>query len=125
MCSRCWEYLAPEAWRNGPRSLHGADSGRGRQEWKAYARRSGRADFGRVQIEVNEDVSTTLDSETKDINKTWKVEVSWGCGGTDGTRDEIVPGQSAENFANAIDHAVMLAKIWKMERTRRKGGITP
>ena len=62
--------------------------------------------------------------ETEDYWKTHetgklaiKSEVRWSCGGTDGTVDEI---RTAENFARAMDHAVMLAKIWKMERQEGK-----
>ena len=122
MCSRCWEYLSPEAGGTD----HGVFMVRIRTRDERNGRRMAEIrprGFWSAQIEVNERVDHSYDPETKDINKTWKVEVSWGCGGTDGTRDEIVPGQFqsyAENFANAMDHAVMLAKIWKMERQERK-----
>ncbi len=52
-----------------------------------------------------------------------KYEVRWGCGGTDGTHAQIRLGQFdsyAENFARAVDHAVMLAKSWQIEREERK-----
>ena len=40
-------------------------------------------------IEVHEDTSHTYNGETKTVEKNWEVRISWGCGGTDGTVDEI------------------------------------
>ncbi len=116
MCSRCWDYLAPE---NGGKD-HGLfmvrtrirDDRDGRRE--AQIRPRG---FWSGTIEVFESIDHSYNPETKQIEKTWKVRVSWGTGGTDGTVDDI---RAAENFTRAMDHAVMLAKIWRMDRHEEK-----
>lgn len=66
---------------------------------------------------MHEDIHHSYNAETKEVEKSWNVRVSWGSGGTDGTVDEI---RAAENFGRAMDHAVMLAKIWRMERQDKK-----
>ena len=115
MCSRCWDYLAPEAGGTD----HGLfmirirtknDEGRRMAEIRPRGFWSG-------TIEVHEDIQHTYNGETKTVEKSWDFRVTWGCGGTDGTVDAI---RTAENFARAMDHAVMLAKIWKMERKEGK-----
>jgi hypothetical protein len=118
MCSRCWDYLSPEAG--------GTDHGqfmvririRDDQDGKRMAEIRPRG-FWSGTIEASEDIHHSYNAETKEVEKNWHVRISWGSGGTDGTHDEIRPGQFnsyAENFTRAMDHAVMLAKIWKMER---------
>ncbi len=115
MCSRCWDYLAPV---NGGKD-HGLfmiriktkdDAGRRYAEIRPRGFWSG-------TIEVHEDIQHTYIGETHTVEKSWNVRVTWGCGGTDGTVEDI---QAAENFTRAMDHAVMLAKIWKMERQEGK-----
>ena len=116
MCSRCWRFLAPEAG--------GTDHGLFMIQIRVKEEQTGRRmaeirprGFWSGTIEVHEDTSHTYNGETKTVEKNWEVRISWGCGGTDGTVDEI---RQAENFARAMDHAVMLAKIWKMERQEGK-----
>ena len=112
MCSRCWQYLSPEAGGED----HGLfmirtetrDDQNGRR--LAFIRPRG---YWSETIEVRERLRPSYNPDTKEYEKSWTVEVSWGSGGTDGTVDEI---RAAENFARAMDHAVMLAKTWKMER---------
>jgi len=119
MCSRCWWYLAPEAG--------GTDHGlfmlriqiRDDQDGRRMAEIRPRG-FWSGTIEVSEDIQHSYNPETKEVEKNWNVRVSWGSGGTDGTVDDI---RAAENFTRAMDHAVMLAKIWKMER--KEGTNTP
>jgi len=111
MCSRCWWYLAPEAGGTD----HGLfmirirtkdDDGRRMAEIRPRG-------FWSAMIEVHEDIQHPYNAETKEVEKNWNVRVSWGSGGADGTLDDL---RAAENFTRAMDHAVMLAKIWKMER---------
>lgn len=115
MCSRCWWFLAPEAGGTD----HGLfmirirtknDEGRRMAEIRPRGFWSG-------TIEVHEDIQHTYNHETREAERNWNMRVTWGCGGTDGTVDDI---RAAENFTRAMDHAVMLAKIWKMERQERK-----
>ena len=115
MCSRCWWFLSPESGGKD----HGLfmirirtkdDDGRRMAEIRPRGFWSG-------TIEVHEDIQHSYNHETSEAEKKWNVRVTWGCGGTDGTIDEI---QTAENFTRAMDHAVMLAKIWKMERQEGK-----
>jgi hypothetical protein len=120
MCSRCWDYLSPEAGGtdHGVFMMRVRTSDDGRRSVEIRPR-----GFWSGTIEVRERIDHTYLSDTKEIQKSWKVEVSWGSGGTDGTHDEIVPGQFqsyAENFANAMDHAVNTAKLWRMERQEKK-----
>ena len=114
MCYRCAHYLAPE--KGG--TDHGAfmvrietrDDGLRR----AFIRPRG---FWSDAVEVHETEDYWASHEAG--KKVIKHEVRWGTGGCDGTHDEIRVGHFdsyAENFARAMDHAVMLAKIWKMER---------
>lgn len=73
-----------------------------------------------VEVHETEDYFASLETGKQVI----KHEVRWGCGGTDETHAQIRVGQFnsyAENFARAIDHAVMLAKSWQIEREERKG----
>lgn len=110
MCSRCWWYLAPEA--------DGVDHGlfmikvQTYNDGLRYAELRPRG-FWSGTIEVRERIDHSYDSETKMRVESWGVRVSWGAGGTDGTLDEI---RTAENFTRSMDHAVMLSKIWKMQR---------
>jgi hypothetical protein len=115
MCSRCWWFLAPEAGGVD----HGLfmirvrtkdDHGRRMAEIRPRGFWSG-------TIEVHEDIQHSYNGETKMVDKSWDFRVTWGCGGMNGTLDAI---QTAENFVRAMDHAVMLAKTWKMERQERK-----
>jgi len=114
MCSRCWWYLAPEAG--------GVDHGlfmikvQTYDDGLRYAEIRPRG-FWSGTIEVRERIDRSYDSETKMRVESWEVRVSWGAGGTDGTLDEI---RTAENFTRSMDHAVMLAKIWKMQRNEGK-----
>jgi ribosomal protein L37E len=116
MCSRCWWFLAPEA---GGRD-HGLFMIRVRVKEEESGRRMAEIrprGFWSGTIEVHEDIQHTYNHETQAAEKNWNMRVTWGCGGTDGTVDDI---QAAENFTRAMDHAVMLAKIWKMERQEGK-----
>ncbi|MBE0568411.1 MAG: hypothetical protein IH577_01885 [Deltaproteobacteria bacterium] len=120
MCSRCWDYLSPVAGGtdHGVFMVRVRTSDDGRRSAEIRPR-----GFWSGTIEVRERIDHSYIPETKEIQKDWKVDVSWGSGGTDGTHDEIVPGQFqsyAENFANAMYHAVNLAKLWKMERQEKK-----
>ena len=112
MCSTCWQYLAPD--------IGGTDYGLfmvkvQRHQYDDNVR------FAEIRprgfwsgiIDVREGINLSYNLETKKTEKEWTVRVSWGSGGTDGTVDDI---RAAENFTRAMDHAVMLAKIWKMER---------
>lgn len=120
MCSRCWEYLSPE--------VGGTDHGvfMVRIQTRDDGRRSAEIrprGFWSACIEVREMTDISYNDDTREVTKKIRVEVSWGSGGTDGTHDEIGPGQFksyAENFANAMDHAVNLAKLWMMERQEKK-----
>jgi ribosomal protein L37E len=116
MCSRCWWFLSPEAGGKD----HGLFMIRVRVKEEESGRRMAEIrprGFWSGTIEVHEDIQHTYNGETKMVDKSWDFRVTWGCGGTDGTLDAI---RTAENFVRAMDHAVMLAKIWKMERQERK-----
>jgi hypothetical protein len=115
MCSRCRDYLSPE--RGG--KDHGLFMIRVRP-----IDNSGRRDaeirprgFWSGTIEVREQLRHSYNADTKEIEKSWEVEISWGSGGTDGTLDKV---QAAENFTRAMDHAVMIAKTWRTERQDKK-----
>jgi len=68
-------------------------------------------------IEVHENINHVYNDKIKTVEKNWDVRVSWGSGGTDGTQDSI---RAAENFTRAMDYAVMLARLWKMQRQQGK-----
>ena len=112
MCSTCWQYLAPEVGGKDHELFMLRIRIRDEQDGRRMAEIRPRG-FWSGTIEVNERTDLSYDAETKTAVKTWTVRISWGSGGTDGTLDEI---QTVENFTRAMDHAVMLAKIWKMER---------
>ena len=107
ICFRCAQYLDP--------AKDGTDHGlfmvrietRDNGLRRAFLRPRG---FWSDAIEVGETEDIWASHETG--KKVVKQTISWGSGGTDGTVDEI---RAAENFARAMDHAVMLAKIWKTE----------
>ena len=114
MCTTCWQCLAPDVGGTD----HGAfmvrietrDDGLRR----AFVRPRG---FWSDAVEVHE--TEDYWASHKAGKKVIKHKVRWATGGCDGTHDEIRVGHFdsyAENFARAMDHAVMLAKIWKMER---------
>ena len=108
MCYRCAHYLAPE--KGG--TDHGLFMDQIEVRDKGLRRSTIRPrGFWSDAIEVNEREDYFASYEAKKMIV--KQDVSWSTGGTDGTVDEI---RAAENFARAMDHAVMLAKTWKMER---------
>jgi hypothetical protein len=118
MCSRCRDYLSPKRG--------GMDYGLFMLRTETWDDQNGRRiasirprGFWSGTIEVREQLRHAYNPDTKEIEKSWEVEISWGSGGTDGTLDQV---QAAENFIRAMDHAVMLAKTWRTERQEKKEG---
>lgn len=108
MCYRCAHYLSPEKGGKDHGLFMVREETRDKGLRRAFLRPRG---FWSDAIEVHETEDYFASYEAK--KTVLKQTVNWSTGGTDGTVDEI---RAAENFARAMDHAVMLAKIWKMER---------
>ena len=108
MCTTCWQCLAPDVGGTDHGLFMVRTETRDNGLRRAFLRPRG---FWSDAIEVGETEDYFASYEAK--KTVIKQSVSWSTGGTDGTVDEI---RAAENFARAMDHAVMLAKTWKMER---------
>lgn len=108
ICYRCAQYLDPEKDGKDYGLFMVRTETRENGLRRAFLRPRG---FWSDAIEVNETEDYFASYEAK--KTVLKQSVSWSTGGTDGTVDEI---RAAENFARAMDHAVMLAKTWKTER---------
>jgi len=114
MCGYCASYLAPE--RGGTdfgffmmRITQREDEAR---ERRAEYRPRG---YWSDAIEVTEQRRPEwTEGETK---FRWDVDVRWGSGGHDGSLSDI---EAAEMFQNALAHAILIAKTWKMERQEGK-----
>lgn len=110
MCWKCYSFLAPE--RGG--KDHGLfmvvteeEAGTGNIRLARIRPRGFWSDVVEVRERRN-----FWDAKPGEPAK-YDMDVRWSTGGTDGTVDSI---RAAENFARALDHAIMLAKIWKTER---------
>ena len=113
MCSYCATYLTNGGTDHGNfmvRVRTVDDTGRRMAEIRPRG-------FWSDAIEIRERLDHRYNVDTKEIDLSWEVEISWGSGGNDGTRSSI---EASENFTRAMDHAVMLAKSWRMERQENK-----
>ena len=113
MCGHCSGYLAPE--RGGSdfgffmTRIEKRDSVDG--ERRAFYRPRG---YWSDAIEVTERKQPEWGAT---MSFRWEVDVRWGSGGHDGSIDDL---EAAEMFQNALAHAILIAKTWKMERQEGK-----
>jgi len=107
MCNRCWWYLAPDGC--------GVDFGYLMYRIKTYSDGVRRMEI-RPRGFWSESIKVSEERENfSDLDSEIKVDISWSCGGVDGT---LNPVDTAISFRDAMGFAIDTAIGWRNLRKK-------